>query len=94
MTKRQNNDAKARAEAVFRKPAETAPTASGNEETSVSTDNEPTSSSRPVETTEGAMDEYKARQDAQRANMTKLRTQRLAKEAKGKAKPPTVKHKR
>ena len=44
MTKRQNNDAKARAEAVFRKPAETAPTASGNEETSVSADNEPISS--------------------------------------------------
>ena len=94
MTRRQNNDAKSRAEAVFRKPAATAPTASGNEETSVSADNEPTSSSRPVETTEGAMDEYKARQDAQRANMVKLRTQRLAKEGHNKPKPARVKQKR
>ena len=39
------------------------------------------------------MDEYKARQDAQHANMAKLRTQRLAKEATDKAKPTKVKQK-
>jgi hypothetical protein len=38
--------------------------------------------SRPVETTEGAMDEYKARQEAERAKMAKLRKLRLAAEAK------------
>ena len=33
---------------------------------------------RPVETTEGAMDEYIARQDAERAKMAKFREMRLA----------------
>jgi hypothetical protein len=37
---------------------------------------------RPVETTEGAMDKYLARQEAERAKTTKLRAQRLAAEAK------------
>jgi hypothetical protein len=34
-----------------------------------------------METTEGAMDEYKARQEAERAKMAKLRKLRLAAEA-------------
>jgi hypothetical protein len=89
MTKRRNNDAKARAEAVFRKPAETTPTDSGNEETSVSADDKPTSASRPVETTEGAMDEYLARQEAEPAKTAKLKAQRLAGEAKATSKPKT-----
>jgi hypothetical protein len=84
MTKRRTNDAKTRAEAVFRTPAETTPTDSGNEETS-----EPAaaSASRPVETTEAAMDEYLARQDAERAKMARLRDVRLAAQAKVGAKP-------
>ena len=45
-------------------------------------DDKPASQSRPVETTEGAMDEYKARQKAERANMANLRKLRLAAEAK------------
>ncbi len=40
------------------------------------------SRSRPVETTEGAMDEHKARQKAERAKTAQLRTLRLAAEAK------------
>jgi len=40
------------------------------------------SRSRPVETTEGAMDEYQARQKAERAKTAKLRKLRLAAEAK------------
>jgi hypothetical protein len=50
-------------------------------------DDEPASRSRPVETTEGAMDEYLARQEAERAKTTKLRAQRLAAEAKAATKP-------
>jgi hypothetical protein len=38
--------------------------------------------SRPVETTEGAWEEYKARLDAERAKMAKLRELRMAAEAK------------
>ena len=45
-------------------------------------DDKPASQSRPVETTEGAMDEYKAKQKAERAKMAKLRELRLAAEAK------------
>ena len=82
MTKRPNNDAKARAEAVFRKPLETTPAGSGDEKTSTSTEDKPASASRPVETTEGAMEEYLARQDAERAKMAKLREQRMAAGAK------------
>jgi hypothetical protein len=82
MTKRPSNDAKARAEAVFRKPTETTSASSGDGKTNTSTDGKPTSASRPVETIEGAMEEYLARQDAERANMAKLREQRIAAEAK------------
>ena len=87
MIKRRNNDAKARADAVFRKSAETTPTNSGHEETSMSADDKPGSASQPVETTEGAMDEYLARQDAERAKMAKLRALWLAAEAKAASKP-------
>jgi hypothetical protein len=45
-------------------------------------DDKPASRPRPVETTEGAMDKYLARQEAERAKTTKLRAQRLAAEAK------------
>jgi hypothetical protein len=70
---------KARAETAFRKVSKTAPP----------DDDKAASQSRPVETTEGAMDEYKARQKAERAKMAKLRKLRLAAEAKaaGAAKP-------
>jgi len=37
--------------------------------------------SRPVESTEGAMSEYRARQEAERVKMAKLREIRLASEA-------------
>ena len=37
--------------------------------------------SRPVESTEGAMSEYRARQEAERVKMAKLREMRLASEA-------------
>ena len=62
-------------------------------------DDKPASRSRPVETTEGAMDEYLGRQEAERAKTTKLRAQRLAAEAKSTSKPkpkhkPTGKAKR
>ena len=50
-------------------------------------DDKPASQSRPVETTEGAMDEYKARQKAERAKMAKLRKLRLAAEAKAAVAP-------
>jgi hypothetical protein len=50
-------------------------------------DDKPASQSRPVETTEGAMDEYKARQKADRAKMAKLRALRLAAEAKAAGAP-------
>ena len=40
------------------------------------------------------MDDYMTEQEARRANMAKLRAQRLTKEAKDKAKPRTVKQKR
>jgi hypothetical protein len=42
----------------------------------------PGSKSRPVETTEGAWEEYKARLDAERAKMAKLRELRMAAEMK------------
>jgi hypothetical protein len=51
----------------------------------VTDDDKPAPKSRPVETTEGAMDEYKARQKAERAKMAKLRALRLAAEAKAAA---------
>lgn len=78
---------KARAEAAFRKVAEPASTEVGDRKTSVSDDEKPASKSRPVETTEGAMDEYLARQKAERAKMAKLRELRLATEAKAAGKP-------
>jgi cell division protein FtsB len=57
------------------------------------TDNDkPASRSRPVETTEGAMDEYRARQKAERANMAKLKAMRLTAEAKA-AREPRAKKK-
>jgi hypothetical protein len=83
MMPRKSEDAlRARAEAAFRKVAERASTEVGDKKTSVSDDEEPASKSRPVETTEGAMDEYLARQKAERAKMAKLRELRLAAEAK------------
>jgi hypothetical protein len=45
-------------------------------------DDKTASQSRPVETTEGAMDEYKAKQEAERAKVAKLRKLRLAAETK------------
>jgi hypothetical protein len=42
----------------------------------------PGSKSRPVETTEGAWEEYKARLDAERAKMARLRELRFAAEMK------------
>jgi hypothetical protein len=75
-----NDSAKARAEAAFRKVAKPGPDAT--EEASVPANDQPVSQSRPVETTEGAMDEYLARQLADRAKMAKLRALRLAAEAK------------
>jgi hypothetical protein len=45
-------------------------------------DDKPGPKSRPVETTEGAMDEYLARQKAERAKISKLREARLAAEAR------------
>jgi hypothetical protein len=50
-------------------------------------DDKPASQSRPVETTEGAMDEYLARQKAERAKTAKLRKLRLAAEAKAAGEP-------
>jgi hypothetical protein len=50
----------------------------------------PASKSRPVETSEGAMDEYLARQEAERAKMAKLRMLRLA--AKAKARKPVMRN--
>ena len=85
------NSTRARAEAAFRKVSKPATSEVGDKKMGITEDDKPASQSRPVETTEGAMDEYKARQDAQRANMAKLRTQRLAKEAKDKTKPMMVK---
>lgn len=46
-------------------------------------DEKPASQSRPVETSEGAMDEYLAPQEAERSKTAKLRALRLA--AQGKA---------
>ncbi len=43
---------------------------------------------------EAAMDEYLTEQQARLGRMAKLRAQRLAKEAKNRAKPTTVKQKR
>ncbi len=91
MTQRQNKDLKARAEAAFRNVLRPAPSDVGNKETSVSI-NETQAQSRPVETTEGAMDEYRARQEAERAKMAKLKALRMAAEAKSGVKA-TVKRK-
>jgi len=61
----------------------------------IEADKPPASKSRPRETTEGAMDEYRARETAERAKMAKLRAMRLAAEAKAGAKPePEAKAKR
>ena len=58
-------------------------------------DDKPGSRSLPRETTEGAMDEYRARENAERAKMAKLRAMRFAAEAKAGVKPkPEVKAKR
>ena len=77
-----SNDAlNARAEQLFRRVSEPARPDDDEKETHVSDDNR-ASLSRPVETTEGAMDEYLARRDAERAKMAKLRELRLAAEAK------------
>jgi hypothetical protein len=82
---------KSRAEQVFRKVSEIARPAAEKE----AADGKPASQSRPVETTEGAMDEYKARQEAERSKMTKLRELRLAAEAKVAGEPkPEAKVKR
>jgi hypothetical protein len=82
MTQRRNKDLKARAEAAFRKVSKPAPSDVGDKETSVPVDANQVSQSRPVETTEGAMDEYLARQKAERAKMANLKALRLAAEAK------------
>ncbi len=71
----------------------------GAEEIVMIDDDKLASQSRPVETTEGAMDEYRARQEAERAKTMKLRELRLAAEAKTASKPkvkrePTSKGKR
>jgi hypothetical protein len=79
MTHRPNNDLKARAEAAFRKVSAPAQF----------TGDKPASASRPVETTEGAMDEYRARQKAERAKTAKLKALRLAAETKAGVKPKT-----
>jgi hypothetical protein len=50
-------------------------------------DDKPASKSRPRETTEGAMDEYRAKEKAERAKMAKLKALRLAAEAKAGVKP-------
>jgi hypothetical protein len=52
-------------------------------------EDKPASKSRPRETTEGAMDEYRAREKAERAKMAKLRAMRLAAEAKAGVKSKT-----
>ena len=44
-------------------------------------EDKPASQSRPVETTEGAMDKYLARQEAEHAKTAKLKALRLAAEA-------------
>lgn len=92
MTERTNNTAKARAEAAFRKVTEPAPAVNDSETETTGPADEPASKSRPVETAEGAMDEYLARREAERAKTTRLRELRLAVEAKAKVKP-TVKGK-
>jgi hypothetical protein len=50
-------------------------------------DDKPASQSRPVETTAGAMDEYRARQRAERAKTAKLKALRLAAETKSAGEP-------
>jgi hypothetical protein len=71
----------------------------GAEETVMIDDDKSGSQSQPVETTEGAMDEYRARQKAERAKSVKLPELRLAAKAKKAIKPnvkrePTSKGKR
>jgi hypothetical protein len=87
------NPRKARAEAAFRKISKPAPSDVGNKETSAPVVANQVSQSRPVETTEGAMDEYLVRQKAERAKMAKLRAMRLAAEAKSGVKPKPKKAK-
>jgi hypothetical protein len=72
---------KARAEAAFRKAPKIARNDAQEKDVSASPNDESMSLSRPVKTTEGAMEEYLARREAERANMAKLREQRLAAEA-------------
>jgi hypothetical protein len=52
-------------------------------------DDKPGSKSRPVETIEGAMDEYRAKQDSERAKMANLKALRLSAEAKAGVKSKT-----
>lgn len=73
---------KARAEAAFRKVTKLAHKDASEKGPSVSAHDTSVSASRPVETTEGAMEEYLGRQEAERTNLAKLREQRLAAEAK------------
>ena len=54
-------------------------------------EDQPASRSRPVESTEGAMEEYLARQAAERAKMARLRQLRLA--AQSQAGKPKAKRK-
>ena len=87
---------KARAEAAFRKVSKRASSEAGDRKTTMAGD-KPASASRPVETTEGAMDEYLARQEAERAKIARLRKMRLATETAGpkaKGKPGAGKAKR
>lgn len=69
MTDRSDKTANARAEAVLRKVTDAVLAPDDDSETEMTrpADNEPAPKSRPVETTEGAMDEYLAKQDAERA---------------------------
>ena len=78
MTDRTNNTATA--EAASRTVTESAPDDASETETTAS-------KSRPVETTERALDEYRAKQDAQRAKMARLTALRLKAEAKSGMKP-------
>ncbi|MBV9632695.1 MAG: hypothetical protein JO230_31690 [Xanthobacteraceae bacterium] len=78
MTDRTNNTATA--EAASRTVTESAPDDASETETTAS-------KSRPVETTERALDEYRAKQDAQRPKMARLTALRLKAEAKSGMKP-------
>ena len=77
ITDRTNNNAAA--EAASHKFTEPAPGADDSETETIA------SKSRPVETAEGALDEYETRQDPERTKMARLHALRLAAEAKVKA---------